>query len=273
MTTMTLQRRSKPATKSQTFEPQIFAVWGPHGAPGKSTVAMNLAFEMAQTKSTLLVDLDLVAPTQTVLLGIHEPTPGLTAIARLIRQGRLTPAELQRLSLQVRHKHTRLRLLPGLSSPNRWSEITEDTVIQLLRIAKVDFECIVIDLASPLEDNLTTTTSPTSRNGATRAALTQATQVITVIRNTKVSLQNYANQFIELQNLNKNRKLIINMAENDKLPGVIKQLTKESVTQKIPHDESSLTLAESQGLPLAVTRRKSPARIAIMNLAHRLLEC
>lgn len=271
--TITLNRQDTRKTRTQTFEPQIFAVWGPHGSPGKSTIALNLAFEISQTKRTLLVDLDLTAPAQSLLLGINEPAPGLTAVARLIRQGRFNAEELQRLSIQIKHKSSKLRLLPGLSTPNRWNEITEDTVIQLFRIAKLDFECIVLDLSSSLEENLITPQSPTTRNGATRAALTHATQIVTVIKNTKVSLQNYANQFIELQNLNKTRHLVINMAENDKLPNVIKQLTKESVVQKIPRDETSLILAESQGLPLSITRRKSLARIAILSLAHRLLEC
>ena len=271
--TITLNRKLARRTKPQTFEPQVYAIWGPHGSPGKSTIALNLAFELSQTKRTLLVDLDLEAPSQALLLGLTEPAPGITAVARLIRQGRLTSEELHRLSIQIKHKNSQLRLLPGLSSPNRWNEVTEETVFQLLRIAKLDFECILLDLSSSLEENLTSTNSPTTRNGATRAALSQATQVVTVIKNSKVSLQNYANQFIELQNLNKTRRLIINMAENDKLPNVIKQLTKETITQKIPSDEPSLSLAESQGLPLAITRRKSPARIAILNLTHRLLEC
>jgi MinD-like ATPase involved in chromosome partitioning or flagellar assembly len=273
--TITLTRRASkpPRIKSENFEPQVYAVWGPHGSPGKSTIALNLAYELSQTKRTLLVDLDLTAPAQALLLGLTEPTPSLTAVARLIRQGRLTSEELQRLSIQIKHKSSKLRLLPGLPAPSRWQEITEDTVIQLLRIAKLDFECIVLDLSSSLEENLTTAQSPTTRNGATRAALQQATQVITLIKNSKGSLQNYANQFVELQNLNKNRRLVINMAENDKLPSVIKQLTKETVSQKIPRDETSVTLAETQGLPLAITRRKSPARIAILNLTHRLLEC
>lgn len=271
--TMTLTRRSNPKTITQVFEPQVFAIWGPHGSPGKSTVALNLAYELSQTKNTLLIDLDLESPALTLLLGFNEPAPGITAVARLIRQGRFNQSELQRLSVQVRHKNSRLRLLPGLSNPNRWNEITEDTVAGLVRVAKLDFECIVIDLASSLEEGLTTPQSPTTRNGATRQALAQATEVIAVIRNSKLSLQNYANQFIEVQNLNKKRRLVINMAENDHLPSIIKQLTKETVSVKIPRDEISLTLAESQGLPLAITRRKSPARIAILSLAHRLLEC
>lgn len=271
--TLTVERRSKAKSKAQTFEPQVFAIWGPHGSPGKSTLALNLAYELSQTKNTILIDLDMVAPAQSLLLSINEPTAGLTAVARLIRQGRLSSEELQRLSLHIRHKSSRLRFLPGLPNPTRWNEITEDTVAQLLRIAKLDFECIVLDLSSSLEDNLITSQSPTNRNGATRAAIEQASTVVTVIKNSKLSLQNYANQFVELENLNKNRMLVINLAENDKLPAVIKQLTKETVVQKIPADESSLLLAESQGLPLAITRRKSPARIAILNLTHRLLEC
>lgn len=271
--TVTLQRTRASKSKPRALDPLVVAIWGPHGSPGRSTVALNLAYELSLSKRTLLVDLDLVSPSQSMLLGLGETQPGITAVARLIRQGRLNAEELQRLSIHIKHKSAKLRFLPGLSAPNRWNEVTEETVSQLLQIAKIDFEFIVLDLSASLEDRLVSPESPTTRNGATRAALEHASQVVTVVKNSKVSLQNYVNQFMDLQSLNKNRILVINMSANDKLQAAIKQLTKESVSFKIPCDDASVNLAESEGLPLAISRRKSPARTAILNLANRLLEC
>jgi MinD-like ATPase involved in chromosome partitioning or flagellar assembly len=46
--------------------PQVFAITSGHGAPGRSTVAGNLAFLLGQVAPTLLLDADLAAPQQAV---------------------------------------------------------------------------------------------------------------------------------------------------------------------------------------------------------------
>lgn len=271
--TITEFRRRERVTSKTTFEPIILAVWGPHGSPGKSTVALNLAFELASHKRTLLVDLDLESPNLTLLLGVTEPSVGITGVARLIRQGRLNLEQLLRLSVNIKQRNLRLSLLPGLANPNRWPEITEETVSGLLAIAKYEFDVIIFDLSSSLEENLYQTSNSSTRNGATRKALQLATQTITVLKDSKVSLQNYVNQFLELQTLNSSRLVVVNQHGVSKLERALRELTKETVFHKIPNDLPSLELSEAQGLPLALSRRKSPARNAILSLANRLLEC
>ena len=50
---------------------RVIAVWGPHGAPGRSTVAIQLAVEVTRSGQTCaLIDADTVAPSLALLLGL-----------------------------------------------------------------------------------------------------------------------------------------------------------------------------------------------------------
>jgi len=50
---------------------RVLTVVGGHGAPGRSTVALNLVALLGQVASTVLVDLDLGAPIQSARLGAN----------------------------------------------------------------------------------------------------------------------------------------------------------------------------------------------------------
>ena len=255
-------------------EARVFTVWGPHGSTGKSTLALNLAYEFTQLgKRVLLLDLDTYAPALAQLLPIAKGTAGLAGAARLIRQGRFTLEELDRLSVQLSYRRTRLSVLQGLANPTRWTEVTAETVDQLISLAKFSFDIIIADVASPLESQLTGSEHPTQRNGATRTALKHSNLTITCLSGTPLSVSRYLLQFNSLNELQKNRLLVMNRSDPEqKLVAAIKSLTRESVTQFIPNDEPSLALAEAQMLPIALARRKAPVRAAIVSLAHKLLE-
>ena len=66
------------------------AVWGPTGAPGRTTVAVGLADEAARLGiSTLLVDADVYGGVVAQVLGLLDESPGLAGAARLAgRPGR-----------------------------------------------------------------------------------------------------------------------------------------------------------------------------------------
>src|SRR5699024_11795478 len=62
---------------------RMIAVWGPTGAPGRSTVAVNLAAEAAASgRETVLVDADAYGPAERRILGVLDEAPGLVAAAR-----------------------------------------------------------------------------------------------------------------------------------------------------------------------------------------------
>jgi MinD-like ATPase involved in chromosome partitioning or flagellar assembly len=254
-------------------EARVFTVWGPTGSTGKSTVALNLAYEFALLgKRTILLDLDTYAPSLSQLLPIQESSAGLAGAARLIRQGRFSPEELDRLSFNIKRGRTQFRLLPGLPSSNRWVEITSETIQQLVSVCGLNFDVVVIDVASNLEDSLTRPESSTSRNVVSRTAIKLATNLVTVLAATQLSVSRYLNAFAILDELQKSRILILNGdTHNHQLAAAIRTLTKEGVEAQIPADEPALQIAESQRLPLALARRKSAARNAIAALAHKLL--
>ena len=271
--TITLTR-SKAKTKMATAN-LVIAVHGPPGSTGKSSFALNLAYEFAELgKTTLLIDLDTHAPSLAHLMGVSEPLAALAGCARLIRQSRFDREHLQRLSLNIKHRRANFRLLAGLPTPRRWGEISPETVIQLLNLARFEFELVILDLASEIEDNLTSTTQPISRNSATRAALKACDYAVTLVNRSTLSLSRHLNDFAELQEMQPNRLLILNRSEpNQKIATTLTTLTKETIFATIPDDPTSFELAESEHLPLALARRKSPARNAIAAIAHKLLEC
>ena len=71
----------------------VVAVWGPTGAPGRTTVAVGLADEAARLGiSTLLVDADVYGGVVAQVLGLLDESPGLAGAARLAATGSLDAA-------------------------------------------------------------------------------------------------------------------------------------------------------------------------------------
>ena len=265
-----------PARKMRVVEPNlVLAMCGPAGATGRTSLALNLAYEFAELgRRTILIDLDTQAPSLATLLGVASPGAGLAGAARLIRQGRFDREQLDRLSLQVKHRKANFHCLTGLSSSRRWGEVTEDTVTQLLSLCRFEFEIVILDLSNNLESNLTAPSTASQRNAAARTALASCDLAITVLNGSELTLSRYLQVFSDLQELQTNRLIILNRTEtNPRVAAALKALTKEAVYAAIPDDSASFELAESEHLPLALARRKSPARNAIAALAHKLLEC
>jgi MinD-like ATPase involved in chromosome partitioning or flagellar assembly len=253
----------------------VIAVHGPPGSTGKSSIAYNLAYELAELgKRVCLLDLDVHAPSLAVQLGLAEPPIGLSGCARLIRQGRFNAEQFERLSVLVRHRRASFRLLTGIPASRRWGEVSEDTVRQLLAFTRADFEITILDLSTSIESDLFSAAIANSRNGATIAALRESDSVISVVLETPLSLSRYLGQHLELHEINSDRRLVVNRSNNHAAyASAIRELTKEEIFSRIPDDQPAFQLAESSNLPLALARRKSAARTSIALLAHKLLEC
>lgn len=275
MSIVETRRARKTDTKKLIQLEQVISVWGPPGSTGKTSIAFNLAYEFAELgKKVILIDLDTHNPSTTQLLGLQEPPPGLAAVARLIRQNRFDREQLDRLSISLKHKRGSFRIIPGLTSSRRWPEVTEETTAKLIQIAKQEFDIVLLDVSSELEADLISTQHPVNRNAAARTAINQSSKTIAVINENQNSITRYLNHFNELQELQKERITVLNKSQNKThFKDALKQLTKDQVAISIPEDQPSFELAESSHLPLALARRKSPARTAIASLSHKLLEC
>jgi Flp pilus assembly CpaE family ATPase len=130
---------------------RLVAVWGPSGAPGRSTVAANLAAEAALTGcGTVLVDADTYGPSLSQLLGVLDEAPGLVAAARAHDRDTLTAETLGALLPTVQPG---LRLLSGIGVPGRWAELRRGALDGVWGALRRRGELVVADIASVLEED------------------------------------------------------------------------------------------------------------------------
>jgi hypothetical protein len=92
------------------------AVWGPTGAPGRSTVALGLAAALARAGlSTLLIDADVYGGSLAQQLGVLDEVSGLLAACRPVARAAAGAGRLRARgrAIGVRVDGRGLRVLPG----------------------------------------------------------------------------------------------------------------------------------------------------------------
>ncbi len=159
---------------------RVVAVWGPTGAPGRSTVAAGLAGELALLGwPTLLVDADVYGGTLAPALGLSDEVSGLASACRLANRGALDVPALTGLLAPV---VPGLSLLTGLANAQRWPELRPSAVEVVLELARTLAAVTVVDCGFSLEqdEELSYDTLAPRRNGATLAVLERADLVVVV---------------------------------------------------------------------------------------------
>lgn len=125
----------------------VLTVWGTGGS-GATSLSANLAAEYASKgQKTLLVDFDLDDPSLVIHFGLGDFPAGLVAAARLAGQGRLDYLSFDELSLKIPIKGS-LRVLPGITAPGRFRDLSQPGVSALITEAKLLFDIVVVDLGA-----------------------------------------------------------------------------------------------------------------------------
>ncbi len=161
----------------------MIAVWGPAGAPGRTTLAINLAAEIAAAgHSVALVDADPYGGAVAPSLGLLDEAPGFASACRLAGGGALDRAELERIAQRHSAPRASFDVFTGLVGPSRWPELSHDRVASALETIRGWVEYVVIDTGFSLErdEELTSDQFAPRRNAATFAALAAADRVAAV---------------------------------------------------------------------------------------------
>lgn len=177
---------------------RMLAVWGPTGAPGRTTVAVGVAAELANRRAgTLLVDADGFGGAVAQHLGVLDEMSGLLAAARLANAGQL---DGDRLATLARAVNPTLRVLTGLPRADRWAEVRDSGFKQLLELARAIADYVVLDTAFSLETDVNPSlgNSAPHRNAMTLTSLEQADEVIVVGSADPVGLARLARGLVEL---------------------------------------------------------------------------
>ncbi|WP_243076929.1 hypothetical protein [Microbacterium sp. SS28] len=182
--------------------PRVVAVWGPAGAPGRTTVAIELAVELARGgRRAALVDADTHAPSIALQLGLADEGPGFAAACRAAQLGGLDARELARIASPL--GRTGVDVLTGLNRPSRWPELSASRVAGALETCREWCDYTVVDVAAPLErdEEIVSDLDGPRRNAATIAALESADLIVAVAAADPVGISRFLRAHAELRAL------------------------------------------------------------------------
>lgn len=132
--------------------PGLISIWGNHGAPGRTTVAINTAYCLAKANQpTLIVDLDAIAPSIASSLSIVSEIPGISSTIHDAMYGKLSKSNFDKNIFEVSKN---LHVLTGISNSKRWMELRTAGLIEVLKFAGQYYANIICDLSSVLPDQL-----------------------------------------------------------------------------------------------------------------------
>lgn len=166
----------------------VIAVWGPAGAPGRTTLAVAIAYELSLHEPVILVDVDTYGGAVAQALGLLDEAPGIAALARASLHGTLSSETVNHHALKVSQG---LKVLSGMTRPDRWPELSQAALEPVWELLRRHAAVTVVDCASPLEsdEELQFDTRAPQRNGATLSALTAADVVVVVGSSEPLGLQ------------------------------------------------------------------------------------
>jgi MinD-like ATPase involved in chromosome partitioning or flagellar assembly len=154
----------------------LVAVWGPHGAPGRSVLAASVASAWAQAgQRVTLVDADSRGGALAQMFAVLDEASGLVAACRSANHG-----DLAGISDQVVVVEPGLHLLTGVTRAEMWDQVREGPFQIVLRTVTQTSDAqtsdaVVVDLGPGLD-------------AQTRHVLAAADQVLVVGRADPVGL-------------------------------------------------------------------------------------
>lgn len=174
-------------------------VWGPTGAPGRTTVAVGLAAAAAARagapRPVLLVDADPWGGAVAQHLGVLDEVSGVLAAARLATSGQLA----DRFAEVPRALDDRFHVVTGLPRPDRWSEVRPGVLDHLLELA-VGGADVVVDTGPSLEEDPVDLGSVRpGRQQLTLEAVDAADELVVVGAADPVGLARLARGLVELR--------------------------------------------------------------------------
>lgn len=253
---------------------RVVVVWGPAGAPGRTTVAAALAAESARRRRrTVLVDADPYGGAVAQQLGILDEVSGLLAAARLASSGQLE----ERFASVQRGIDAHLSVVTGLPRGDRWVEVRAGALEHLLEVGRDQAE-VVVDTGFSLEDEgVPELGTRPGRNQMTLGALEVADEVVVVGSADPVGLSRLARGLVELRDVTAGRpvhvvvnrmRATLGWSERD-VAGMVSGFARLAGLHFLPEDQATVDRALVAGRTL-VEVGDSPLSRAVGRLADAL---
>ncbi|MGJ9413436.1 CpaE family protein [Aeromicrobium sp. CF4.19] len=269
----TVDRPASPPAEPASAGPdgRVVAVWGPQGAPGRSTVALALAAELAHRgRSTVLVDADTYGGSQAQLVGLLDDVSGLMAACR----------EANRGSTDVAADHVvavaeNLHLLTGLPRADMWRALRPAGLERVLQELRRGHRDVVVDCGFCLEQQ--DATGP-GRNQATLQVLEVADVVVAVGRADPVGIARLVRGLHDLRSVvDTSPRVVLNQTrptlgwDQRELVETVQRLGETAPVALVPADVPALDAATMAGQLPHVVAPSSPFVTALARLADATL--
>ncbi|MGX5680729.1 AAA family ATPase [Schumannella luteola] len=262
----------------------VIAVWGPGGAPGRTTVAISLAAELAALgHRVVLADVDTHAAAVAPSLGLLDEAPGFAAACRLAGTDSLTHDELERIAQFYESPAGGFRVLTGLGRPSRWPELSGERVSAALERARSWVDVVVVDMASSLEtdEEISSDFFAPRRNAATLAALRAADRLVIVGSADPVGLsrllRNHGDALEAAERsdatvvMNRVRSSAMGLGAATQVRQALARFGGIHDPVLVPHDQHAFDSAILGGRTVTDAAPRSPARVALRDLAAALV--
>jgi MinD-like ATPase involved in chromosome partitioning or flagellar assembly len=262
----------------------VIAVWGPAGAPGRTSIAVCLAAELAASGATVVVaDVDTHSGSLAPALGMLDEAPGFAAACRLAGADALTQGELERIGQRYLTARGSFWVLTGIGRPSRWPELSGERVTAAIAACRDWVDYTILDTGASLENDeeISSDLFAPRRNGATIAALHAADEVVAVGAADPVGLSRFLRAHVDLLEtidtdrvtvlMNKVRASAIGPGASGQVCQTLKRFGGISNPVLVPHDQLGFDAAILTGRTLVDVAPKSPSRAAIAGFVREHL--
>lgn len=258
---------------------RVVTVWGPHGAPGRSTLAIELAAELSRGgRHVGLVDADSHAPSIALALGLADEGPGFAAACRQAERSELDSAELSRISVPVSAAGGTIDVLTGINRPGRWPELGEARVGAVLSACREWADHVVVDVAASLErdEEIVSDLDGPRRNAATLAGLRGADLVVAVCAADPIGVARFVRAHAELRAtigatpvavvVNRMRAATVGIDARGQVRRTLERFAGIEDVAFLPLDPRSADAALLSARPVADVAPRSPLAAAVRRL-------
>ncbi len=263
----------------------VITVWGPAGAPGRTSMAIAIAAEIAEAGySVALGDVDTHGASVAPALGMLDEAPGFAAACRLAGADSLTRSELERIGQRYEARAGGFWVLTGIGRPSRWPELSSDRVVGVIKECRNWVDFTVLDTGFSLENDeeISSDLFAPRRNAATVTALREADYVVAVGSADPVGLSRFLRAHVDLVEtasthrmtvvINKVRASAIGLGASGQVVQTLSRFGGIEAPILVPHDLAAFDAAILSGRILADVAPKSPARVAIQQfVTQRIL--
>jgi len=255
---------------------RVVAVWGPTGAPGRTTLAINIAAEIAAAGHTVaLADADTYSGSVAASLGMLDEAPGFAAACRLAGSDSLTQTEFERIAQRYNSPQGAFWVLTGIGRPSRWPELSAERVTRTIEAVRQWVDYVVIDTGFNLEsdEELSSDIFAPRRNAATVTALRAADHVVACGLADPVGMARFLRAWSDLTDvisdtavsvvMNRVRSSAVGLDPAGQVIGALRRFGAIESPVLVPNDQASLDVAVLTGRTLRDAAPKSLARASI----------